>query len=216
MPVRVCTPPTYDVRVYYPNAQFPLGGRMTVGFAQLAIGDVVELKGPIGHFVWLGDGMARIHGKEQRVREVGMVCGGSGVTPILQVLRGILEDTRDESTTVSVLDINRHLDDILCRAELDALAEKHPSRLHLRYSLTGAPIPDGWEQSIGRVDVKMLQDYLPAPRADGIVCICGPPLMERFVKGIAFFRILASAVSHNCSDSLVQFGWNAASQVVIF
>ena len=162
---------------------------MTLGFAQLAIGDVIELKGPIGHFVWLGNGMARIHEKEQRVREVGMVCGGSGVTPILQVLRGVLEDTRDGGTTVSVLDINRHLDDILCRAELDALAEKHPSRFQLRYSLTGAPIPDGWEHSIGRVNVKMLQDYLPAPTADGIVCICGPPLMERFVKGITFSEI---------------------------
>ena len=189
---------------------------MTVGFAQLAIGDVVELKGPIGHFVWLGNGMARIHGKEQRVREVGMVCGGSGVTPILQVLRGIFEDTRDESTTVSVLDINRHLDDILCRAELDALAEKHPSRLHLRYSLTGAPVPDGWEHSVGRVGVKMLQDYLPAPMADGMVCICGPPLMERFVKGITFFFQNSCAVSHSSSDSLVKLGWNEASQVVIF
>jgi len=189
---------------------------MTLGFAQLAIGDVVELKGPIGHFVWLGNGMAQLHGKEKRVREVALVCGGSGVTPILQVLRNILEDTKDGSTAVSLLDINRHLDDILCRAELDALAEKHPSRFRLRYSLTGAPVPDGWKHSLGRVDVKMLQDYLPGPTADGMVCICGPPLMERFVKGIALFRILVSAVSNCSSDSLVQLGWNGASQVVIF
>ncbi|KAF8649084.1 hypothetical protein AX16_006031 [Volvariella volvacea WC 439] len=187
------------VKIYYPNRQYPLGGRMTLGFAELKVGDTVELKGPIGHFVWLGGGMARIRGKELHVRNIGMVCAGSGVTPILQVLRGIFEDTTDESTTVNVLDVNRHLDDILCREELDALAQRHPSRLHIRYSLTGPLIPDGWSHSIGRVNLKMLQDYLPPPMEDGLVCVCGPPLMEQSVK-----------------DSSIQLGWNGASQVVNF
>ncbi|KAG6843399.1 hypothetical protein H0H93_001151, partial [Arthromyces matolae] len=43
------------VKIYYPTEQFPSGGRMTLGFAELSIGDTVELKGPIGHFTWLGN-----------------------------------------------------------------------------------------------------------------------------------------------------------------
>jgi len=156
---------------------------MTVGFAELALGNVVELKGPIGHFVWEGNGTARIHGKQRRICELGMVCGGSGITPILQVLRGIFQDPADESTTVKVLNINRHIDDILCRAELDELVEKYPSRLRVRYSLTGSPIPGGWTHSVGRVDSKMIEEYLPAPHPDRIVCVCGPPLMEQLVRG---------------------------------
>ena len=90
---------------------------MTLGFAELEVGDAVELKGPIGHFTWQGDGKALIHGTTTVVREVGMVCAGSGITPILQVLRGIFEDPSDTTTKAWVLDINRDFDDILCRDE---------------------------------------------------------------------------------------------------
>lgn len=53
---------------------------MTLGFAELDVGDSVELKGPIGHFTWQGKGTALLHGKQQRVREIGLLCGGSGIT----------------------------------------------------------------------------------------------------------------------------------------
>ena len=67
-------------RIYYPTVQFPLGGRMTRGFSELVVGDSVELKGPIGHFIWKGTGVALCYGEERRVREIGLVCGGSGIT----------------------------------------------------------------------------------------------------------------------------------------
>lgn len=170
------------LRIYYPNEEFPLGGKMTVGFAELEIGDSIELKGPIGHFQWIGSGRASIHGKEHHIREVGMVCGGSGITPILQVLRGIFEDPLDTETKVWVLDVNRYLDDILCKEELDGLLAKHSPRLQLRYSLTGASVPDNWSHSTGRITPEMLDTHLPLPSEDGIVCICGPPQMEQSVK----------------------------------
>lgn len=53
---------------------------MTLGFSELVVGDCVELKGPIGHYQWKGMGVALLHGKERRVREIGLVCGGSGIT----------------------------------------------------------------------------------------------------------------------------------------
>ncbi|KAG2006713.1 acyl-CoA dehydrogenase [Coprinopsis cinerea AmutBmut pab1-1] len=187
------------VKIYYPCNEYPLGGRMTLGFAELEEGDVVDLKGPIGHFTWLGSARASIHGKEHSVGQVGMVCAGSGITPILQVLRGIFEDSRDTTTKVWVLDVNRHFEDILCKAELDDLLEKYPDRLQLRYSLTGRPLPDGWSQSTGRITRDMLVKYLPEPSEDGIVCICGPPPMEQSVK-----------------DTLREMGWCSTNQIIIF
>ncbi|KAG6809936.1 hypothetical protein H0H92_014018 [Tricholoma furcatifolium] len=157
------------VKIYYPNQEFPLGGRMTLGFDELAIGDSVELKGPLGHFVWLGEGLASVHGTERRVRQIGMICAGSGVTPILQVLRGILVDTINNDTNVWLLDINRDLDDILCKDELDQLAKDYGSRFSLRYSLTGKAVPGDWSHSVGRLDQKMLSAYLPHPSQDGII-----------------------------------------------
>ncbi|KAG6895362.1 hypothetical protein C0992_001652 [Termitomyces sp. T32_za158] len=183
MLVNIITRSVIKNRIYYPTQQFPLGGRMTLGFAELQVDDTIELKGPIGHFVWLGNGMAELHGIPRRVRQIGMICGGSGVTPILQVLRGIFTDTANNDTDAWVLDVNRDIGDILCRDELDELAKAHSSRLSLRYSLTGKSVPQDWTQSIGRLNVKMMNQYLPRPSADGLICICGPPAMERMAKG---------------------------------
>ncbi|KAG6834893.1 hypothetical protein H0H93_006603, partial [Arthromyces matolae] len=96
------------VKIYYPTEQFPSGGHMTLGFRGTlnSIGDTIELKGPIGHFTWLGNGMASLHGTPQCVRQVGMVCAGSGITPILQVLCGVFVETDNNNTDMWVLDVN--------------------------------------------------------------------------------------------------------------
>lgn len=51
---------------------------MTVGFNTLQIGDTVELKGPLGSFIWNGKGVVTWRGQTRRLKEVGLVCGGSG------------------------------------------------------------------------------------------------------------------------------------------
>ncbi|KAJ3562976.1 hypothetical protein NP233_g9237 [Leucocoprinus birnbaumii] len=170
------------IKIYYPTATFPSGGRMTLGFSELVIGDTVEMKGPIGHFIWEGNGVASVHGEKKRIREIGLVCGGSGITPILQVLRAILTDPLDEETKVWVVDVNRHFEDILCREELESLAAQHKERFRLHLSLTGKPLPDNWAQSVGRITRGMLECHLPTPGADKLVCICGPSPMEHSVK----------------------------------
>ena len=73
-------------RLYLPCARWPEGGKMTVGFNLLQIGDAVELKGPLGSFVWQGRGIASYRGKERRLKEVGMVCGGSGACTLMNSL----------------------------------------------------------------------------------------------------------------------------------
>ena len=156
---------------------------MTLCFAELVVGDVVELKGPVGHFVWKGDGIASLHGEEKRIAKIGLVCGGSGITPILQVLRAILTDPAGYNTQVWVLDFNRFPEDILCREELDRLALEHKSHFKLHYSLTGNPVPEDWGYSTGRITDAMLVSHLPPPEQDALVCICGPSPMERSVKG---------------------------------
>lgn len=51
---------------------------MTTGFHQLVLGDTVQLKGPLGSFVWAGQGVANWRGIDRKIKEVGMICGGSG------------------------------------------------------------------------------------------------------------------------------------------
>lgn len=51
---------------------------MSVGFSQLVIGDTVELKGPVGSFIWTGSGRALWRNVERTPKQIGMICGGSG------------------------------------------------------------------------------------------------------------------------------------------
>jgi len=189
------------IKIYYPNAEFPEGGCMTLGFSELVLGDVVELKGPIGHFIWKGKGMITLHDEEKHVTEIGLVCGGSGITPILQVLQAILtdDDPLDCCTKVWVLNVNRFVEDILCREQLEQLALEHGSRFRLHYSLTGKPVPSDWSYLTGRLTSEILKEHLPTPGQDKLVCICGPSSMEQSVK-----------------SSLCQIGWDLSKQVVVF
>lgn len=56
---------------------------MTTGFDKLSIGDDVEVKGPMGFFVWLGAGAASWRNVVRKPGMVGLICGGSGETDSL-------------------------------------------------------------------------------------------------------------------------------------
>ena len=166
---------------------------MSLAFSRLVVDEEVELKGPIGEFVWKGENLVCIHGQERKVREIGLVCGGSGVTPILQVARGILEDSSTtRETKVWILDSNRKEEDILCREELDLLVKEHGDRCKIHYTLTGKSIPEEWEYSTGRVNQEMVSRHLPSPGSGNMIGICGPRSMEQEVKGMGVANELES------------------------
>jgi nitrate reductase (NAD(P)H) len=70
----------FSIRLYLPSALINTGGKMTTGFHQLCLGDSVELKGPLGSFILDGPRTALWKGIKITVKEVGMICGGSGTT----------------------------------------------------------------------------------------------------------------------------------------
>eukprot|EP00586_Coscinodiscus_wailesii_P005794 CAMPEP_0172483172 /NCGR_PEP_ID=MMETSP1066-20121228/10053_1 /TAXON_ID=671091 /ORGANISM="Coscinodiscus wailesii, Strain CCMP2513" /LENGTH=301 /DNA_ID=CAMNT_0013246885 /DNA_START=132 /DNA_END=1037 /DNA_ORIENTATION=- len=119
-----------------------------------------------------------VHGSpviSRRWKRVGLVAGGTGVAPLVQIMRLILDDAED-STTVHLLSINRREEDILMREELDRLAAIHPDRFSVTYSLTGDETPADWKGERGRGSVEMAREALPPPAdADGstMIFVCG-------------------------------------------
>ena len=69
-------------RLYRPSDEYPQGGTMSAGFDQLRIGDTIDVKGPLGSFVWKGTGQVSWKGVLRDVTEVGLICGGSGEHPL--------------------------------------------------------------------------------------------------------------------------------------
>lgn len=119
-----------------------------------------------------------------------MVCGGTGITPMYQVLLASLSD-RADTTSFSLVYGSRSSDDIILKAELDALAEKHRGRLDITYLVDKAPLPppssnaagSSTSSKTGYVDAALLKKALPKPSADSIVMVCGPPPMMVAVSG---------------------------------
>ncbi|KAK3368985.1 nitrate reductase [Lasiosphaeria ovina] len=172
------------VKIYF-DTPAGKGGRMTQALDGLAMGQPVEFKGPIGKFEYLGRGLCAINGRERRVRRFVMVCAGSGITPILQVLRAVMKDDADRTTCV-VLDGNRVEEDILCRDELDAIAARRPDRCMLLYTLSR---PDAsWRGLKGRMDRTLFEREVGGPprsgEGDAMVLVCGPDSMVKAVNQI--------------------------------
>lgn len=167
------------VKVYFDTKERK-GGKMTKAMDSLPVGHSIDFKGPIGKFEYLGRGKCDINGTERRVKRFFMICGGSGVTPIYQVFRAVMQDVEDDTHCI-VLNGNRLVEDILCRENLDRFARDNESRCKLLYTLTQAP--EEWTGLRGRIGKKLLEEHV-VPCQDAIVLICGPEALEKSVHVI--------------------------------
>lgn len=140
-------------------------GKISKRFAMLREGQTVKFRGPVGRFVY----------KHNMAKEIGLIAGGSGITPILQVLTEIITSPSD-STKVSLIFANETENDILLKTEIDEIAKKYPG-FKVHYTLTHPP--KDWQGGVGYVSKQMLLEHLPKPDADNRLLICGPPEMKK-------------------------------------
>lgn len=106
-----------------------------------------------------------------------MLAGGTGITPMLQLIRAIIKDPTDE-TQMSLLYANQTEEDILLRDELDGIAKKHPDRLKVWYTVDTSS--KGWSYSTGYINADMIKKNMFPPSPDTIVLMCGPAPMINF------------------------------------
>jgi len=179
----------FVIKVYKSGVhpKFPDGGKMSQHLDSLSIGDTIDMRGPKGHLTYLGQGKftVKLMKKPLEARSAthfGMIAGGTGITPMLQVLHAIFRDGKhmDLNTTASLLFANQSEDDILVREELEALARDYPDRFKLHYTLDRPPA--GWTGSTGFIDQDMIKTHvLKNGKNDGTqVLLCGPPPMIKF------------------------------------
>ncbi|CAJ2512483.1 Uu.00g054980.m01.CDS01 [Anthostomella pinea] len=149
---------------YYPDGL--LTGRY---LANLQVGDEVQFRGPKGAMRY----------QRNMCKRIGMLAGGTGITPMYQLIRAICEDDRD-TTEVSLIYANRTEADILLRTELEAFARRYPRNLKVYYLLDQPP--KGWAHGSGYLTKELMAERFPRPSADAKVMICGPPGMVAAAK----------------------------------
>ncbi|KAJ4388314.1 Omega-amidase nit3 [Neurospora sp. IMI 360204] len=174
------------VKIYYASpAEDIKGGQMTQALDALPLGKAVDFKGPVGKFVYQGRGVCSVNGRERKVKRFVMICAGSGVTPIYQVLRAVAVDDQD-GTECLVLDGNRVEGDILMKRELDEMVEgaRPEGRCRVKYTLSRPS--EEWKGLRGRLDRSMLKRELGGPdlRGETMVLLCGPEGLQAMVQEV--------------------------------
>lgn len=123
------------------HPKFPNGGKMSQFVDALQIGDTIAFKGPTGKLQYQGNGQFAIKKLRKdppvpvRAATVNMIAGGTGITPMLQLVREVLKHKQVDKTRLALLYANQTEGDILLRKELDELAAEHPEQFQVWYTL---------------------------------------------------------------------------------
>ncbi|KAI0128405.1 hypothetical protein BJ170DRAFT_326861 [Xylariales sp. AK1849] len=145
-------------------------GNISKHMASLNVGQTIRVKGPKGAFVYTPN----------MVRHFGMVAGGTGITPMLQIIRAIIRGrAAGDKTQVDLIFANVTPQDILLKEDLDALT-KEDSGVRIHYVLDKPP--EGWTGGVGYVTADMITKWLPKPAEDVKILVCGPPPMVSGLK----------------------------------
>ncbi|RXG56199.1 NADH-cytochrome b5 reductase 2 [Armadillidium vulgare] len=173
------------IKVYFKNVhpKFPEGGKLSQYLDAMKLGESIDIRGPSGLLEYRGEGIFAIRRDKKSpqnmvlAKKVNMISGGTGITPMLQLIRHIVRDPKDK-TEVRLIFANQTEDDILLRPELEEVANSHPNRFKLWYTVDRPT--EGWKYSSGFVDDKMISGHLFPPKDDTLVLMCGPPPMVNF------------------------------------
>ncbi len=192
----------FVIKVYFSgaNARFPAGGAMTQHLEAMALGDAIAAEGPAGRITYAGRGALAVKdyaagtSATRSATHLGMIAGGSGITPMLAVIRAVLSDPAD-TTRVSLVYANQTPADVLLRKELDAIAAAHPN-FKVFYTVDRVPAGEAWPFGTGFVTADMIAAHLPPPGPGTQMLLCGPPGMMNFAVMPAFEQLGYTADMH--------------------
>jgi len=110
----------------------------------LKVGDTLKVMAPTGHFT--------TDYKKENKRHVIMFAGGSGITPMMSLIKSTL--TQEPESICSLIYCNRDIDSIVFKDEFDRLQITHAGRLHVIHVLDNAPM--NWQGYSGLLNHDML------------------------------------------------------------
>ncbi|KAJ5745383.1 hypothetical protein N7520_010565 [Penicillium odoratum] len=150
---------------HYPN------GKASTHMHSLKPGDTLTFAATLKGFNWVPNQFSQVH----------LIAGGAGITPIYQLLQGILNNPEDKTNVNLVFGVNTERD-LLLKKELEQYKERFPGRFN--YSFAVSSLTDE-KPSIrkGYVNEELLRDVVGKSDKDTMVFVCGPPAMEDSLVG---------------------------------
>eukprot|EP01084_Bolivina_argentea_P165424 287390_1 len=161
---------------YYKN------GSLTPYLFELNENDTMEINGP-----YLSDLQYPFAHKSN----IGMIAGGTGIAPMVQILKEMALHTQYDTRYVDLLYANKTSDDYLCQGDLMSLKVIMKDRLNIYdfYEFDkhkNILLPNSWNTNvpkIGRIDIESMKTFLPKPHNDTLIILCGLPQMIELFYG---------------------------------
>lgn len=170
------------------------GGKLSLHLDSRKVGDTLDVNGPFGVNEYQGRGKFKVPGQLLQVKHVCMMAGGTGLTPMLQVVQAALLDPEDQ-THFSLIYANKTETDILCRDLLEDAERRANGRFKLTFTLDFPP--PGWQHKTGFITQDMIKEVFVPPSENPIILMCGPPPMVEFA----------------CKKNLEAIGYNKKSMI---
>lgn len=146
-------------------------GPMSMHIHELNVDDKLQFKGPLPKYPW----------EANKHQHVCLIAGGTGITPMYQLVRSIFKNPEDK-TQVTLVFGNVTEEDILLKKEFDELENTYPRRFKAFYVLDYPP--KGWAGGKGYITKELLKTVLPEPKEENIkIFVCGPPPMYKAISG---------------------------------
>jgi ring-1,2-phenylacetyl-CoA epoxidase subunit PaaE len=146
----------------------------------LKTGSKVKVMEPMGQFT--------TEYTSERKRHLIMFAGGSGITPMMSIIKSLL--TEEPDSIVSLIYCNRDIDSIIFKDTLEAMQTNDEGRLHVIHVLDNAPM--NWQGYSGLLNHEMLTKLFERIPDWGITnttyLMCGPEGMMKNVDSLLALR----------------------------
>jgi ferredoxin-NADP reductase len=157
----IASAPNSERRVELTVERLPDGEVSPYLTQEIAVGDRLELRGPIGGwFVW----------RTQQTEPIQLVAGGSGIVPLMAMIRS--RASAGSTAPFRLLYSVRKPEAVLYREELQALSDQDHS-LGLTYAYTRVAPKDS-PRPAGRIDAALIANTTWPQKLVPTCYVCGP------------------------------------------
>lgn len=161
-------------------------GVMTQYLNKLAINDSIECTGPLGRINYNEPSNLKITERSEfrnlKASKIGMLAGGTGITPMYQVMQYIHRNRATDNTEISLIFANKTEKDILLKDEFTEMVEKD-DKIKVYYTVEKLETEDQeWNGGRGYISTEMIKEHMWEPEEGVVMLYCGPPPMCKAMK----------------------------------
>jgi len=161
-------------------------GTLSEWMTALRPGDAVQMKAMGGLVIERLPKQKCFSYRDQVVTKIGMIAGGTGVAPMVQILRAAMKKPySDHLLCLSLIYAAETEEELTFMNLLESLkSEKGDRKVKFDMHVVLNNPPPGWTGGVGFIEASTIRQNFISSSPDLLTVICGPPVMQSVVKRI--------------------------------